>query len=434
MKINDRPVRKTSSPGFPLIIPAVLLYLILLFLLAKPFIGWLLSAKADSDGLTSALRFDGNNPTYHYFLGRHYHLNPAEHDTAKAITHYAKSIKLSPLQPGAWIDISKAYQMQGQPDEAEYTLERAVRISPNNPNVMWEAGTFWLINNSVDKAVSVLRQYLLIVPDRQKDVYDLCWKLRLDNSYILANLVPDSYEYQSKYLLYLISTKRVNETLQVWSALNKNSLEKNVFIAYVNALINSSQYDRAAAAWKEITKRIDRFGETDESSLVWNSTFEKEILNGGFDWVISEKEGVDVFLDDTIRMTGTRSIGVNFDGKHNPDITIIQQVVMVKPGTRYTLRGYIKTSSLTTTNGIFLSLQGHNCSMPYRKSEAVTGTSFWRELSVDFETPDGCNAIIIKARREKSVKLDNKIEGTAWIDGITLKQQTDLLKSSSKKP
>lgn len=434
MKINEHPFRNASSSGFPLTIPAVVIYFILLILIGKPFIGWLLIGQADRVGLTAALRFDGNNPTYHYLLARHYHLNLNEPDMDKALQHYKRSLALSPLQPGAWIDISKTYQINGQRTEAEYALERAVSISPNNPTLMWEAGTFWLINNSIDRAAATLREYLHILPDRHKEVYDLCWKLRLDNSYILANLVPDSYEYQSKYLMYLISTKRMDETQAVWSALDRNKLEKNIFIAYVNSLINSSEYDRAIAAWKEITEKMDESNSNDKTSLVWNPTFEKELLNGGFDWIINEAKGVDVFLDDTIRMTGNRSIGVTFDGMHNPDITILQQVVMVKPGTRYTLRGYIKTSSLTTTNGIFLSVQGHNCSMPYRKSDTVTGTSFWRELLVDFETPDGCNAIMIRARREKSVKLDNKIEGTAWIDGITLKQQTDLLKNSFKKP
>ncbi len=298
---------------------------------------------------------------------------------------------------------------------------------------MWEAGTFWLINNALDKAATSLRQYLLLLPDRQNEVYDLGWKLRLDNNYIFSALVPNSYVYHSKYLLYLINTKRIHETGPVWSAIEKENLEKKVFVAYVNALINSSEYDRAASAWKEITGRMDENTASADTTLVWNPHFEKEILNGGLDWIVNEGEGVDVFLDDTVRMTGSRSIGVTFDGKHNPDVTILQQVVLVKPGTRYTLRGYVKTSSITTTNGVFLGVQGHNCSMTLKKSDAITGTSFWKELSVDFETPDGCNAIVIRVRREKSAKLDNKIEGTAWIDGITLKQQADLPKSTYKK-
>lgn len=433
MKINERSFRKAPSSGFPFIISAFLAYLILLFLIGKPFIGWLFTGKVNRDGLSSALRFDGNNPTYHYLLGRLYHLDIVGYDIEKAIAQYKKSIELSPLQPGAWIDISKAYQVKGQSAEAEYALERAVMVSPNNAELLWEAGTFWLINNSVDKAVSVLRQYLLILPDRQKDVYDLCWKLRMDNSYILASLIPDSYEYRSQYLEYLILTKRIGETHEVWASLDKDRIGENIFITYVNALINSGSYEKAEAVWEEMTKKNGRFGKPEENNLIWNSSFENEMLNGGFDWVASEAEGADVFIDDTIRMTGNRSIGVAFDGKHNPDITIIQQVVQVKPGTPYTLRGYIKTSSLTTTNGVFFSVQGHNCSMPHRKSETATGTNFWREFSIDFGSPEGCNAIIIKARREQSAKLDNKIEGTVWIDGITLKQREDLPKNSYRK-
>ncbi|MEW6107711.1 MAG: carbohydrate binding domain-containing protein [Nitrospirota bacterium] len=434
MKINERIRHGNSLSGLILPFSALVIYIILVWFLSRPLAGWFFLKKADEQGLISAVKFDGNNATYHYMLGRYYHLNLVSPDLDRAALHYSRSLMLSPLQAGAWIDISKVYQTKGNGKEAEYALERAVRLSPNNPDLMWEAGTFWLINNMTDKAVGALRQYILLMPDMQTKAYDLCWKLDLGNGYITGNLVPDSYEYRAGYLAYLINTGRVEESEEVWQTIDNNSLQKDLFILYVNFLINNSRYDSAGAVWDNITSKIEGKKRDDVSSPVWNPDFEDDILNGGFDWVVREAEGADVFLDDTIRMTGSRSVGVTFDGKHNPDVTIIQQVVRVSPGAKYTLRGYVKTASLTTTNGIFFSIQGHNCSGFNKRSDVITGTNFWREVILNFETPADCRAVTINARRERSGKFDNKIEGTAWIDGITLKQQADLPKTGFKKP
>ncbi len=435
MKRKNEPViRRVSVIGTLLAVFSVIIYAILLLLIARPLLGWLSLGKADEKGLLSAIKYDGNNATYHYMLGRYYQLDLINPDTEKAIQHYITSINSNPLQPGAWIDLSKIYQITGRNTEAEYALERALKLSPNNPDLMWEAGTFWLMNNATDKAVDALKRYIILMPDKQKEVYDLCWKLRLDNNYIINSLVPDIYSYRSNYLQYLVATERVREAQESWRAIDKGSLEKDIFIAYVNFLIKNKLYEEAGDVWKEITKKVEGLESNSDTSLVWNSGFENEILNGGFDWIIGKTEGVNIFIDESVRMTGSRSLGVTFDGKYNPNIAVAQQVVRVKPGSRYTLKGYIKTDSLTTANGIVISVYGHNCKGLYKKSDAITGTNFWREVSFDFDTPADCNAAVVRIARERSTKFDNKIEGTAWIDGITLRQQADLLKKVSKKP
>jgi len=282
--------------------------------------------------------------------------------------------------------------------------------------------------------MAALKHYMLLAPEKQYDVYGLCWDLQLGNTYILENLVPEDYKYRSGYLSYLISTRHAAEAHETWKTIDINKLDKDLFIKYVNFLILSGFYDEAWVIWKEITDRIEGIRNNDDTSLVWNQGFEREILNGGFDWTISEVEGANVFLDDSVRMSGDRSLGVSFDGLHNPDITAARQVVRVEPSSKYSLKGYARTDSLTTANGVFLNVLGHECAGLNKRSEVVTGTAFWKELSVDFETPADCRAITIAIRREKSNKFDNKIEGTAWIDGITMKQQATLQTSNSARP
>ena len=430
---NSQSGRRGAAPAALISVVALILLISSLFVLGPRVLGWYFFREQNEKSLLSAVRWDNGNASYHYVLGKYYHLRLDNPDMPKAIASYRESLRKSPLQPNVWIDLSKTFQMNNQPAEAERALERAVTLNPNNPSLLWEAGTFWLMNNMIEKAVGVLRQYLLLEPAMQSIVYDLCWKLKLENSFIVLNIVPQSYTYQSGYLSYLIATKRIAEAEDIWKALDPASIEKKDFIAYTDFLISHGHYAQAESIWNEITAKIEGMHGRVTNSLLWNNGFESEPLNGGFDWRIATIQGVNVFIDDTIKMSGTRSLGVVFDGQHNPDVTVAQQIVPVTPGAQYTLRTHIKTESLTTKNGIFVQVQGHNCTGLDARTDSVVGSGYWKEVAVDFEAPASCSAAVVKIRREKSQKLDNKIEGTAWIDGIILKAQTPTQTSSSKK-
>lgn len=416
MRINERIV-------LLLIFLTIPLYLLFIWLVSQTVLGEISLRKLNEKGFLSAVSYDSRNATYHYLLGRFYHYYSETPDMNKAISYYRESVRLCPLQGGCWLDLSKAYQITGQIKDAENAMERALRLNPKNPAVMWEAGVFYLINGNIDIAVKTLREFILLKPEKQEEVYDMLWKLPLDSQHILKNFLPQSYPYYKRYLLYLISAERVKESGDLWKIMKGVTEEDEVFLKYTDFLISTHSYDEAETIWKDfIGKRLTGKIE-DQPSLLWNGSFESRMLNGGFDWKIGEAKGANIFLDNDTHIRGGRSLGVRFDGKLNPDITIASQVVRVVPKKRYLLRGYVKTDSLTTTNGVFFSVEGHNCKNMYKKSEVITGNNFWREVAAEFETPPDCSAVSVKVRREKSEKLDNKIGGTAWVDGISLIQK-----------
>ena len=409
-KINERPL---------LLVSTILLYTLLIWLVVKPLLGSLFFSPTEK-GLLSATSYDSGNATYHYLLGRFYQYNSEAPDLRNAIKAYKESIKLSPLQGGCWLDLSKAYQTSGLLKDANMAMERTIRLTSKNPAAIWEAGIFFLINGNTEMAIKTFREFILLRPEKQEDVYDMVWKLPLDSHYIYTNLVPPSYPYYRRYLLYLISANKLQESKDLYKTMEGSAIEDALFISYIDFLISGHLYDDAEKVWKDfISSKLNNKKE-ELPSLPWNGSFELDIVNGGFDWKINETEGVDVFLDTGVHLLGGRSLGLTFDGAHNPDITAASQVVRVVPKSRYALRGYIKTDSITTTNGLFLSIEGHDCKGFYKRSDVVTGTNIWKEVNVDFETPPDCSVISIKIKRERSYKLDNKISGTAWIDGIIL--------------
>ena len=416
MRINERLILLVTLLAIPL-------YLLLVWLVSQTVLGDISLRKMNEKGFLSAVSYDGRNATYHYLLGRFYHYQSENPDLNKAISYYRESVRLCPLQGGCWLDLSKAYQITGRIKDAENAMERALRLNPKNPAVMWEAGVFYLINGNVDIAVTTLREFVLLKPEKQEEVYDLFWKLQLDPQYVLTSIVPYTYPYYKRYFLYLLSAERTEEMHTLWSKMTGFPAEDELFVRYTDYLVAHSHYEEAEHVWKDFVEKKFTGKTEDQSSLIYNGSFEFEILNGGFDWKIGKTEGAKVFLDSDTHIRGGRSLGVAFDGKHNPVITIASQVVRVAPGANYLLRGYIKTDKLTTTNGVFFSVEGHNCKGMYKKSEVLTGNNFWREVTIEFTTPPDCSALSVNLRREKSDKLDNKIGGTAWVDGISLNQK-----------
>ena len=49
----------------------------------------------------------------------------------------------------------------------------------------------------------------------------------------------------------------------------------------------------------------------------------------------------------------------------------------------------------------------------YKAGPMITGTQGWREVSIEFEMPEGCRAAVVRLRRLPSTRFDSKIRGTS---------------------
>jgi hypothetical protein len=58
----------------------------------------------------------------------------------------------------------------------------------------------------------------------------------------------------------------------------------------------------------------------------------------------------------------------------------------------------------------------------YKAGEMMTGSSGWRENIIEFDTPVGCHAAVVRLRRRPSMHFDSKISGSIWIDNFRLEK------------
>ncbi len=100
----------------------------------------------------------------------------------------------------------------------------------------------------------------------------------------------------------------------------------------------------------------------------------------------------------------------------------VAQRTVIREGT-YRLRAYAKTEGLSTDRG--LSVRVFDVESPGRldaRTEELTGTQEWRLLEKTFRAGRGTRLIEVQLSREPSLKFDDKIRGTLWMDGVTLER------------
>ena len=103
----------------------------------------------------------------------------------------------------------------------------------------------------------------------------------------------------------------------------------------------------------------------------------------------------------------------------------VQQSAYVKPG-RYVFEAYVRTEQLTTDRGIGFHIYDRESSSRLDVSTAeLTGTHDFTRLTLSIDVPKATRLLAVVVSRHKSMKFDNQIGGTAWIDSVKLARQAE---------
>ncbi len=95
----------------------------------------------------------------------------------------------------------------------------------------------------------------------------------------------------------------------------------------------------------------------------------------------------------------------------------------LSPKPPYRLRFTRKSSGLSTDRGVFLAVSGFSDEKLNAASKQVTGESPWKEEKMEFAAPAGCEAVILRVRRNESLRMDNRISGDYWLGPVELTEK-----------
>jgi hypothetical protein len=91
------------------------------------------------------------------------------------------------------------------------------------------------------------------------------------------------------------------------------------------------------------------------------------------------------------------------------------------PSGTYRFTAYIRTEDITTDKGIaFRIFDPEEYSRLNATTDQFVGTTDWKRVEQIVRVPTATKLVAIEVVREPTMKFDNKVSGTAWIDDVSL--------------
>lgn len=377
------------------------------------------------EGYARAIQLEPGNPRNWYLLGRYWQYNFVQPDAQQAIRDYQASLALDPRSANAWLDLGTAYESEGSLAKARESFLEAKRAYPLSAETAWRYGNFLLRQQELDEAFAEIRRAVEADPKRGAEAFSRCWHANPDLQLILSRVLPPGRDVYLDVIRDLVAGKKTEEVLEVWSrlvALRPQLVLRDVF-PLVDSLVGTSQWEAAWRVWEQATRFAQLPPLLDApGSVVWDGSFESGVAGGGFAWIYRpEFEGVQASLDPREIHSGKQSLRLQFGGKRNVNLDNACIVAPVAPFAAYRFSAWVRTRALTTDQGVRFSLVPAGIpGARGRVTRDVRGSEPWTLIETSWTAEKDIRGVRICVVRYASEKLDNEIQGTAWVDDVAL--------------
>jgi hypothetical protein len=339
-----------------------------------------------------------------------------QQDNAIALANLQEALRRNVSSPDRWCDFGEALLRLGRIEESRYSFARAVKLGPQSLSVFWRTAQFYTRIQEPRRSEEYLGRMLALAPKYEELVFSTYLSGRREVSDTLEYGVPRALAQD--YFRYLLTHDASLENInQAWAWLQSHSqIDGRLACSYVDFLSNKRDYSLAAEIWDGSAGRYD--DAYLKPNLVFNGSFESEPFQCGFDWRFSEPHGVQIARDSTEGFSGSSSLLIVFKGESNIDFKSVAHDVVAGPG-NYHFRAWIRTSGLTTDQGVGFSLVDSSSQLNLQTMR-LTGTHDWTPIALDFTLSGPVRLLRIEVVRQSSWKFDNRIAGKVWIDGVSL--------------
>ncbi|MGC1188513.1 MAG: tetratricopeptide repeat protein [Candidatus Acidiferrales bacterium] len=369
-----------------------------------------------------AAKLEPSNAEHWYLLGRYRQLDFENEDLPLAISYYRRAIDLIPESPYYWLDLASAYDEAGNAAAAESAYQTAERDHPISGEAAWRYGNFLLGQGRTDQAYAEIHRALISEPRWVDLAVSRTWRSSQDVNLLLDRVLPDVPEARAEALKFLVTQNHPDAALVVWQRIVQRHdappLAKAVPL--VDALIAQNHVSQAWLVWQQALTDSGTPSVASGDSRVTDGGFETELTNGGFGWRNQPQPGADVKLDSSDPHSGSYDLEIRFDGSTNVDFSGLSEFVPVEPATLYRFSAYMRAENLVTDGSVHFEIfDPQHPNDPVTVTQGVAGNEPWTLITVDFRTADDTKVLTVRLRRPASTLL-TKIEGTAWVDDVSL--------------
>lgn len=374
--------------------------------------------KYSSNENASLLNKYQTNPYLLSWLAKQKHLFAADLEQAGSL--YKQALQINSVYVPAWLGLAELRLDQKQKENANAILDYTGQLTDNVKRWRWDKTLVAYQFNRKDILAVDLAYIILEMPGKPRnDALRTAFSVWPDSQELQKELGAETLEHLFRYAT---RTKKVSQGLALWQEIEKKGIESEAqqkdTLAFINMLIGQGELERATAIWRRHFNR---------SKLLFNGSFTEAPLQTAFGWRVGKNKGASWYFKNAEEKKGNpAALHVHFKRKNNINLYNIYQIVPLRGGKVYALKGKIKTKKLTTDQLPFFEALGYKCKAPYNKSEMVLADQEWSDLYFIFEVPEECEAMQIRLRRRESNHIDNKLAGDLWLAKLSISETEEL--------
>ena len=360
-----------------------------------------------------------------YLLGRSYLYDLEQPDAQRALDALRRSVALDPYSAEALVDLANAYDGEGDAEKARQTFLGANRVYPLSADVAWSYGNFLLRQGDQSEAFREIHKAVELDPKRAAEAFSLALRVQPDANLLLNQAVPATTTVYLSILQSLSNAGDLDSARLVWNrlvALNQK-VPMSEMVTYFNELLHQRRGSDAGELWPQAVSIMQHAPPPDpQGSLIWDGGFESGYDGGGFAWhFVPATRNVQIAIDTSEKHSGERSLRLLFNGRENLNFEDGCHFILPQAGQRYVLSGWIRTQSLTSSEGVRLQIFAFTpTANKSALTEEVHGTQAWKQVQLEWTAPAGASFGTVCARRVMSDQPGADIQGAAWIDDVSL--------------
>ena len=384
------------------------------------------------DRLERALQWDPQSSQIHFQMALYKRDSLESRDLQASAESLVRAIELNPHSWQYRFEAGRLWELLDEPEKAESAYRASVELNAVGSRSHWRLANFYLRMGRPEDSLPELQAAMLADPFLQETAFALLSSSGAEGESVFR-VWPTDHASQLRLLRILCQDAAATNIVgaenllrPVWQGLLEGSEEVPLGdgAIYVDYLRRHATSDEARGAWTELMHNHGNVDPAFESgqSKVWNGGFELPISDTGFGWRLATGAGTRSYADREDCFEGTTCLRFSFDGTENPTSIGIEQSVMVEPSRTYVLSFSSRSVGLNTDQGLFLEVIDRASGDRLLTTEPISGTSPWRYHEATLESGEGASELSIRVRRARSLRLDNRLSGTFWLDNVSLEE------------
>ncbi len=195
----------------------------------------------------------------------------------------------------------------------------------------------------------------------------------------------------------------------------RGSLDDEDFGRWLDSLMRDGRWGEAYGRWAGNLTLANNV-----LPAVYNGGFMTQPSNIGFDWHVDSTPGV---LLEFVPDPGADGLVAHatFLGRAVPQVNL-EQPLLLMPG-RYRLTARMRAERLRSDRGLQWDVSCADKGEVVADSERVEDSFGWKQVAMDFEVPDGCNAQWLRLRNPAPPGSAQTVSGELWFDDVKIQRQ-----------